>query len=201
MAIAIGTPLGLQFKHTVTSGIISALNRTVKVPTERGQNYMEDLIQTDASINPGNSGGPLINANGEVVGINTIKVTSAEGIGFAIPIEVAKPVIRHFIEEGEFVTPYIGIVGFDKEIARYYKQEKDIQEGVYVVDIDERGPAYKAGIRVDDIITRVGDIKVTKMLELRSAIYSYKVGDRVGIRFIRRGKEHVVEMVLGKKPI
>lgn len=201
MAIAIGTPLGLQFKHTVTSGIISALNRTVKVPTERGQNYMEDLIQTDASINPGNSGGPLINANGEVVGINTIKVTSAEGIGFAIPIEVAKPVIRHFIEEGEFVTPYIGIVGFDKEIARYYKQEKDIQEGVYVVDIDEQGPAYKAGIRVDDIITRVGDIKVTKMLELRSAIYSYKVGDRVGIRFIRRGKEHVVEMVLGKKPI
>jgi S1-C subfamily serine protease len=201
LAIAIGTPLALQFKHTVTSGIISALNRTVQVPTERGQNFMEDLIQTDASINPGNSGGPLINANGEVIGINTIKVSSAEGIGFAIPIDVAKPVIEQIIKDGEFVTPYIGIVGFDKEIARYYKQEKDIQEGVYVVDIDERGPAYKAGLRIDDIITYIGEKKVTKMLELRSAIYSYKVGDKVGIRFLRKGKEHVIEMLLGKKPI
>jgi S1-C subfamily serine protease len=201
IAIAIGTPLGLQFQHTVTSGIISALNRTVQVPTERGQNFMEDLIQTDASINPGNSGGPLINIRGEVVGINTIKVTSAEGIGFAIPVDVAKPVIQHFIQEGHFVTPYIGIVGLDKEIARYYKQDKDIQEGVYVVDIDERGPAYKAGVRIDDIITRVGDKKVTKMLDLRSAIYSYKVGDKVSIEIIRRGNKHTVTMILQRKPI
>jgi serine protease Do len=82
LAIAIGTPLGLQFQHTVTSGIISALNRTVRIPTERGENFMEDLIQTDASINPGNSGGPLINRDGQVIGINTVKVISAEGIGF-----------------------------------------------------------------------------------------------------------------------
>lgn len=199
-AIAIGTPLGLQFQHTVTAGIISALNRTVQVPTERGQNFMEDLIQTDASINPGNSGGPLINIKGEVVGINTIKVTSAEGIGFAIPINVAKPVIRHFLEEGSFVTPYIGIVGFDREMARYLKQNDDIQEGVYVMDIDERGPAYKAGIRVDDIIIRVGDKRVTKMLDLRSAIYSYRVGDEVTIEFIRGRRRHTVRMVLQPKP-
>jgi serine protease Do len=200
LAIAIGTPLALQFKHTVTSGIISALNRTVQVPTERGQNFMEDLIQTDASINPGNSGGPLINANGEVIGINTIKVSSAEGIGFAIPIDVAKPVIEQIIKDGEFVTPYIGIVGFDKEIARYYKQEKDIQEGVYVVDIDERGPAYKAGLRIDDIITYIGEKKVTKMLELRSAIYSYKVGDKVGIRFLRKEKNMLLKCCWGRSP-
>lgn len=199
-AIAIGTPLGLQFQHTVTAGIISALNRTVQVPTERGQNFMEDLIQTDASINPGNSGGPLVNMRGEVVGINTIKVTSAEGIGFAIPINVAKPVIEHFIREGSFVTPYIGIVGFDREMARYFKQDQNIQEGVYVVDIDERGPAYKAGVRVDDIITRVGNRKVTKMLDLRSAIYSYKVGDRVSMEIIRGGKRRTVTMVLQPKP-
>jgi S1-C subfamily serine protease len=199
-AIAIGTPLGLQFQHTVTAGIISALNRTVQVPTERGQNFMEDLIQTDASINPGNSGGPLVNMRGEVVGINTIKVTSAEGIGFAIPINVAKPVIEHFIKEGSFVTPYIGIVGFDREMARYFKQDQNIQEGVYVVDIDERGPAYKAGVRVDDIITRVGNRKVTKMLDLRSAIYSYKVGDRVSMEIIRGGKRRTVTMVLQPKP-
>lgn len=199
-AIAIGTPLGLQFQHTVTAGIISALNRTVQVPTERGQNFMEDLIQTDASINPGNSGGPLVNMKGEVVGINTIKVTSAEGIGFAIPINVAKPVIEHFVNEGSFVTPYIGIVGFDREIARYLKQDNNIQEGVYVMDIDERGPAYKAGVRVDDIIIRVGNKKVTKMLDLRSAIYSYKVGDKVSIEFIRGGKRQTVTMVLHSKP-
>jgi len=199
-AIAIGTPLGLQFQHTVTAGIISALNRTVQVPTERGQNFMEDLIQTDASINPGNSGGPLVNMKGEVVGINTIKVTSAEGIGFAIPINVAKPVIEHFIREGSFVTPYIGIVGFDREMARYVKQDQNIQEGVYVMDIDERGPAYKAGIRVDDIIIRVGDRKVTKMLDLRSAIYSYKVGSKVSIEFMRRGERRNVTMVLQARP-
>ncbi len=200
-AIAVGTPLALQFQHTVTSGIISALNRTVQVPTERGQNYMEDLIQTDASINPGNSGGPLLDLKGEVIGINTIKVASAEGIGFAIPIDVAKPVITHFLNEGTFITPYIGIVGFDKEIARYYKQNKNIQDGVYVVDIDQRGPAYEAGIRIDDIITRVESQKVTKMLELRSAIYSYKVGDRVEIGILRKGKEYTVTMVLEEKPI
>ncbi len=199
-AIAIGTPLGLQFQHTVTAGIISALNRTVQVPTDRGQNFMEDLIQTDASINPGNSGGPLINMKGEVVGINTIKVTSAEGIGFAIPINVAKPVIEHFIKEGSFVTPYIGIVGFDREMARYFKQDQNIQEGVYVMDIDERGPAYKAGVRVDDIIIRVGDKKVTKMLDLRSAIYSYKVGSKVSMEIIRGGERRTITMVLQPKP-
>lgn len=199
-AIAIGTPLGLQFQHTVTAGIISALNRTVQVPTERGQNFMEDLIQTDASINPGNSGGPLINIKGEVVGINTIKVTSAEGIGFAIPINVAKPVIEHFVKEGSFVTPYIGIVGFDREMARYLKQDENIQEGVYVMDIDEQGPAYKAGVRVDDIIIRVGDKKVRKMLDLRSAVYSYKVGSKVSMEIIRGRKKHTVTMVLQPKP-
>ncbi len=200
-AIAIGTPLGLQFQHTVTAGIISALNRTVRVPTSRGENFMEDLIQTDASINPGNSGGPLLNIRGEVVGINTVKVTSAEGIGFAIPIDVAKPIIRHFIEEGSFVTPYIGIVGFDREMASYYNRSNYIDEGIYVVDIDRTGPAYRAGIRVDDIITMVGDQKVSKMLDLRKAIYSYRVGQSVDISIIRNGRQRTVSMTLVEKPV
>lgn len=200
-AIAIGTPLGLQFQHTVTSGIISALNRTVKVPTARGENFMEDLIQTDASINPGNSGGPLLNIKGEIIGINTIKVTSAEAIGFAIPIDVAKPIIEHFIEEGSFTTPYLGIVGFDREMASYYDRNNYIQEGVYVVDMDTTGPAYHAGIRVDDIITMVGDQKVNKMLDLRRGIYSYGVGQNIDIRIIRDGQEIILNMTLVKKPI
>ncbi len=197
--IAIGTPLGLQFQHTVTAGIISALDRTVQVPTELGENFMEDLIQTDASINPGNSGGPLINLSGEVIGINTVKVTSAEGIGFAIPIDVAKPIISHFVEDEEFVTPYIGIVGFDKVMASYYKRDGRLEDGVYVVDIDPRGPAYKAGIRVDDVITRINDRRVTKMLGLRTAIYSYHVGDTVRVTVTRAGQEKTFDMTLEEK--
>lgn len=197
--IAIGTPLGLQFQHTVTAGIISALDRTVQVPTELGRNFMEDLIQTDASINPGNSGGPLINLEGQVIGINTVKVSSAEGIGFAIPIDVAKPIINHFVEDGEFVTPYIGIVGFDKAMASYYKRDSRLEDGVYVVDIDPRGPAYKAGIRVDDVITQINGKRVNKMLGLRTAVYSYHVGDTIRVTVIRAGQEKSFDMTLEEK--
>ena len=122
-AIAIGTPLGLQFQQTTTAGIISALDRTVEVGTERGQNFMEDLIQTDASINPGNSGGPLVNIAGQIIGVNTVKVISAEGIGFAIP-KTWKPVIQRFLDEGEFVTPYLGLWLY-QAIAHYYKKATD----------------------------------------------------------------------------
>lgn len=200
-AIAIGTPLGLQFQHTVTAGIISALNRTVQVPTDRGQNYMEDLIQTDASINPGNSGGPLMNINGEVIGINTVKVASAEGIGFAIPIDVARPIIERFVKEGEFTTPYIGIVGFDKEMASYYKKDGSIKEGVYIVNIDPKGPAYEGGIRVDDIITQIGDQKIRKMLDLRKAVYSYPVGSQVGVTVIRGNDTRKFTITLTEKKV
>ncbi|HZK33699.1 MAG TPA: trypsin-like peptidase domain-containing protein [Bacillota bacterium] len=199
--IAIGTPLGLQFQHTVTAGIISALDRLVKVQTQFGRNFMEDLIQTDASINPGNSGGPLINIDGEVIGINTVKVTSAEGIGFAIPIDVAKPVVDHFIAEGEFTTPYIGIVGFDRIMAKYYKQDGNFREGVYVMDIDPRGPAFRAGIRADDIIISIDDRQVSKMVNLRTAIYSKHVGARVKVTFLRDNQEQTTDMVLEEKEI
>ncbi|HHY81594.1 MAG TPA: PDZ domain-containing protein [Clostridiales bacterium] len=199
-AIAVGTPLGLQFQHTTTAGIISALDRTVEVGTERGQNFMEDLIQTDASINPGNSGGPLVDINGRIIGINTVKVVTAEGIGFAIPINVAKPIIQHFLEEGEFVTPYIGIVGYDKAIAHYYKQTDELVDGVYVVNMDPRGPAYKSGIRVDDIITKVDGKPVTKMLELRIAVYSNHVGDTIKMNVMRDGKEMEFDVKLEEAP-
>jgi len=198
--IAIGTPLSLQFQHTVTSGIVSALHRTINVPTERGENFMEDLIQTDAPINPGNSGGPLLNLRGQVIGINTIKVSEAEGLGFAIPIDVAKPIVEHFLKDGEFVTPFIGIVGFDKKMASYYKQRSNIQDGVYVANIVRESPAYKAGLRIDDIITQIGDQKVKTMLDLRKTLYSYNVGDRVTIRYLRGDREMEVSMILEADP-
>jgi serine protease Do len=118
-----------------------------------------------------------------------VKVISAEGIGFAIPINVAKPVIQRFLDEGEFVTPYLGVVGYDQAIAHYYKKSDGLADGVYVVNIDPRGPAYKAGIQVDDIITKIGDQIVTKMLDLRIAVYSHHVGDTVQVLVIRDGRE------------
>ena len=111
---AIGNPIGFEFQRTVTSGIISGLNRTIKIEEDNKTSYMEDLIQTDATINPGNSGGPLININGEVLGINSVKITSAEGIGFAIPINIIKPIIEKLTNTGEYITPSLGVFAYDK---------------------------------------------------------------------------------------
>ncbi len=180
-AIAIGNPLGLQFQRTVTSGIISALNRTIKIETEGGSNYMEDLIQTDASINPGNSGGPLLNSKGQVVGINTVKVTSAEGIGFAVPINIAVPIINQFIDNGEFVEPYLGVFAYDKEVVPYIDNTKSLDNGVYIANIDDNGPAYKSGLRVGCIITQVDGKVINTMIQLRTYIYSKKPGDTINL--------------------
>ena len=116
---AIGNPLGVEFQRTTTKGIISGVNRTLTFEENGNTIFMEDLIQTDASINSGNSGGPLINKNGEVIGINTVKITTAEGIGFAIPINTIKPVIESFIENDSFNEVKLGIYAYDKEIIKY----------------------------------------------------------------------------------
>jgi len=199
--LAIGTPLGLQFQHTVTAGIISALDRTVQVPTDMGENFMEDLIQTDASINPGNSGGPLIGLNGTVVGINTLKVNTAEGIGFAIPIDVAAPVVDHVRRDGTYETPYLGVVGYDKEIACYYKQCEDLMSGVYVGELDPRGPAAKAGVRGGDVITRIDGGPITKMWEMRKAVYSHKIGEQMALSVHRGGQDQEMTVTLEAKPV
>ena len=199
--IAIGNPLGLQFQRTVTSGIVSALNRTIKLENDKGENYMEDLIQTDASINPGNSGGPLLNGRGEVIGINTVKVESAEGIGFAIPINIATPVINHFIEEGKFKEPYLGVFAYDKELIPYINKELKIEEGIIVVDVDKNGPAYKSGLKEGCIITKLDEQKVNTMLGLRSYLYTKKPNDTVAVTYRIDGKTKTVNIVLTEKNI
>ncbi len=122
---AIGNPIGFEFQRTVTSGIISATNRTIKLEENGSVSYMTDLIQTDATINPGNSGGPLLLPNGEIVGINTVKITSAEGIGFAVPINVVKPVIESFKSVGTFEEAYIGISAYDSNVIPYLSSSND----------------------------------------------------------------------------
>lgn len=198
-AIAIGNPLGLQFQRTVTSGIISALNRTIKIETDEGTNFMEDLIQTDASINPGNSGGPLLNSKGELIGINTVKVTSAEGIGFAIPVNIAVPIIKHYIEDGEFQEPYLGVFAYDKEVLPYLDGSFNLDKGVYVAKVDESGPAYKKGIKVGCIITQVDGQDIYTMMQLRTIIYSKKPGDTINVTHVSNNKTKVVQITLGSK--
>lgn len=177
-AIAIGNPLGLTFQRTVTSGIISAMNRTIG---EAGGMFMEDLLQTDASINPGNSGGPLININGEVIGINTVKVTSAEGMGFAIPINLAKPILKSIEEKGRFVTPIIGIQGIDKQMAGFTKNIK-VEKGIYVYDSITGGSANKQGIKKGDIILSVNGKLINTMIDFKTALYTVGVGNSVALK-------------------
>ncbi len=198
-AIAIGNPLGLQFQRTVTSGIISALNRTIQIDTEQGTNFMEDLIQTDASINPGNSGGPLLNSRGEVIGINTIKVASAEAIGFAIPINLAKPIVNSFIKKGTFDEPYLGLFAYDKEVMPYVDPTLNIDGGVYVARLDAGSPAAASGIKVGDVIKKVDDVNVQTMVDLRTQVYSKNPNDKVTLIVVSDGNEKQVTTTLGKK--
>ena len=196
---AIGNPIGIEFQRTVTSGIISGLDRTIKIEDTNGEVYMEDLIQTDASINSGNSGGPLINEDGEVIGINTVKIISAEGIGFAIPINIIKPVIESYIQNNKFDEAYLGIFAYDTEVNKYLNSNLDFENGIYVVKISTDGPVVRSGLKVGDIITKIDDLNINKMSELRNYIYTKTPGDKVSLIINRNNKEYKIEITLGKR--
>lgn len=185
-AIAIGNPLGLELRGSVTAGVVSALNRSIQLGERKF-----DLIQTDAAINPGNSGGALVNAEGEVVGINSAKiaVSGVEGIGFAIPINAAKPILDELATKGHVVRPYIGASMIDKDIANRYGFDIDIQDGIFVMKVLSGGPADEAGIRPGDIILQFNGEKMHKVIELRSKVSELKVGDRVEVVVLRGGTE------------
>ena len=194
---AIGNPLSMQFQRTVTAGIVSALGRSISIENEDGeQSYMEDLIQTDASINPGNSGGPLINVYGEVVGINTVKVSSAEGMGFAVPINTCIPVIERLKNTGTFRTPYLGLYAYTPEAAKYLGVDKEMEEGLFVAKLDTAGPAFKAGLRYGDIILSINGEKVDTMLSLRTELYKRQSGETIEIEFMRKKSKRTVEVML-----
>ena len=195
---AIGNPIGFEFQRTVTSGIISAVDRTIKIEEEDKTSYMEDLIQTDATINPGNSGGPLINPNGEVIGINSIKIDSAESIGFAIPINIIKPIIQSYKETGNFTEASIGIFSYDKNVIPYLDSRIEFENGNYVVEVIKNSHEEKVGIRTGDIITKIDGITLNKMSELRKYIYTKSPGDEVTLLVQRKGIISPVKIELGK---
>lgn len=201
-AIAIGNALG--YGQSVTTGIVSALNRTVTTQdSQTGETVTNNnLIQTDAAINPGNSGGALLNENGEVIGINSVKYSSTdvEGIGYAIPMSVAKPIIESLIQDGKYTNEnqaYLGIKGGDvsSEMVAY-----GFPQGVYVSSVSAGSGAANAGLQEGDIITAVDSTKISTMTELQSALKSYKAGDKVTLTVARQSgrqyEESKVEVTL-----
>jgi len=195
-SIAIGNPLGVRFERSVTQGIISGLNRSIMV--EEGS-VMEDLIQTDAAINPGNSGGPLINSRGQVIGINTVKA-SAESLGFAIPINITKPITRKIIATGKFVPTYMGITPLDSELLGYYATGIEIQKGIYVYNVRDGAPAAAAGLRAGDIITHINGEEVNTLVKFKSLLYSLNPGDIITVKYINNKTEHTVDIKLVEMP-
>ena len=189
--VAIGNPFGLE--HTITAGIVSAKGRAI------GSGPYDDYIQTDASINPGNSGGPLINMKGEVVGINTAIIASGQGIGFAIPINLAKGIIDQLKESGEVTRGWlgVGIQDLNDELAAYYGVEG--VKGVLVSEVFQGDPAEKAGIRAKDIILKVNDNKVNTSRALSRMVANIKVGDEITIKVLRSGKEKTFNVIISKR--
>jgi len=189
--IAIGSPFGLE--HTVTAGIVSAKGRVI------GSGPYDDFIQTDASINPGNSGGPLLNLKGEVVGINTAIVASGQGIGFAIPVNLARDVIMALKNEGEVTRGWLGVAiqDLNEDMAEYYGLED--KKGVFVADVFEGDPADKAGIKAKDIILEVNGEKIKTSRQLTSMIAGIPVGESASIKILRDGKEKTVKVKIAKR--
>lgn len=199
---AIGNPIGFEFRRTVTSGIISAKNRTIKLEEEDKSSYMTDLIQTDATINPGNSGGPLILANGEVIGINTVKITTAEGIGFAIPVNILKPIIESFKNTGTYEEATIGIYAYDKEVIPYLSGNSNrinFETGIYVAQIIKNGPADNTELKEGDIVTSIDGIELNTMNDLREYIYTKKPNEEVTLKVVRGKLNKDIKLILGKK--
>jgi serine protease Do len=190
LVIAIGNPYGLE--RTVTFGVISALRRSI------GLTQYESFIQTDAPINPGNSGGPLINIRGEVIGINTAIVAEGQGLGFAIPINLAKWVADQLIAKGRVVRGWLGVV--IQEITPEIAETIGVKEGILVAQVAPGSPAERAGLKVGDIIVAVDGEKVREVRDLQFKIMKTPPGTEVTLTIIRRGKEQTIKARVGEMP-
>lgn len=201
-AVAIGNPLGMAFDRSVTQGVISGLNRTITVGSGTDSTTMEGLMQTDASINSGNSGGPLLDKEGQVIGINTAKAASGEGLGFAIPINTVKPVIEEVMKTGTFQKAYMGIGGADMALYLQYYPDQDLgtDTGVYVIQVYPGSPANVAGLKEGDVIVKLEDTEMKTMEQLTRELFSYKPGDQVAISLYREGKLEKLNLTLGTNP-
>lgn len=207
-AIALGSPLGSQYANSVTSGIISSLNRQVVSQNDEGQTVNINAIQTDAAINPGNSGGPLVNMAGQVIGINSSKIVqtesnvSVEGIGFAIPSNDVVNVINQLEKDGKVVRPALGITMVNlsdlstEQVSEIVKVPSSVTQGVVINSVQSSTPADQAGLKKYDVITKIDDTDVSTGVELQSELYKHKVGDTVKITYYRKDKKETVSVKL-----
>jgi serine protease Do len=199
--LAIGNPLGLDLSRTVTQGIVSAVDRSISVATSAGEWEM-NVIQTDAAINPGNSGGALINTEGKVIGINSLKISQngVEGLGFAIPSKDVVPIVNQLIEKGKVDRPYLGVSLADfEQIPEMYLESlpNEVDGGTMVTYLDPNSAAAKAGIKEQDVIVGINDKKVAAASDLRRFMYTeLKTGDQVKLKIYRAGKQMTVKVTL-----
>jgi serine protease Do len=195
IVIAIGNPFGLTGGPTVTTGIISSLNRNIEF--EEG---ILELVQTDAAINPGNSGGPLINTKGEIIAINTAKIPYAHGIGFAVPVNTAKTILKELIQYGKVNRPWLGIstINITNRIARYYRLPTN--EGALVVKVEEYSPAADAGIRPGDIIEEIDKKRIEEITDLSSRIKKKKANENTLLSVNRYGRRFNISVTLENQP-
>jgi serine protease Do len=199
--LAIGNPLGLDLSRTVTQGIVSAIDRSISVSTSAGD-WELNVIQTDAAINPGNSGGALINTNGQLIGINSLKISDSgiEGLGFAIPSNDFLPIVNEIIESGEVERPYMGVSLADlNEVPSGYLQDlpNSVEHGAIVTYIDPNSAAALAGLQQEDIIISINDQEIKASSDLRKYLYSKtKVGDQITLKLYRNGKLTSIQLKL-----
>ena len=195
IAIAVGNPFGLTGGPTVTTGIISSLNRNIEF-----EDGILELVQTDAAINPGNSGGPLVNTNGEIIAINTAKIPYAHGIGFAVPVNTAKTILQELIQYGKVNRPWLGVstIKITSRIASYYRLPTN--EGALVVKVEEYSPAADAGIRQGDIIEEIDEKRIEEITELSSRIKKKKANEKTLLSVNRYGRRFDISVTLENQP-
>lgn len=206
-AIAIGSPLGSEYANTVTQGIVSSLNRHVSLKSEDGQAISTNAIQTDTAINPGNSGGPLINIQGQVIGITSSKIasnggTSVEGLGFAIPANDVKNIIKQLEKDGKVTRPALGIhmvnlTNLSTSDLQKLKLPDNVTSGVAVRSVQKNMPA-NGHLQQYDVITKIDDKAISSTTELQSALYSHSIGDEMTVTYYRNGKEETTKIKLDK---
>ena len=206
-AIAIGSPLGSEYANTVTQGIISSLNRNVSLKSQDGQAISTKAIQTDTAINPGNSGGPLVNIQGQVIGITSSKIasnggTSVEGLGFAIPSNDAQNIIKQLESDGKVTRPALGIqmvnlANIGANDLRKLNIPSSVTSGVVVKSVQSNMPA-SGHLEKYDVITKVDDKEISSSTDLQSALYNHSIGDTIKITYYRNGKEETTTVKLDK---
>jgi S1-C subfamily serine protease len=195
IVLAIGNPFGLTGGPAVTAGIVSSLNRSIQT-----RNGVLELIQTDAAINPGNSGGPLVNTKGEVIAISTANMPYAQGIGFAVPANTAKSILRELIEKGRVTRPWIGIASMKitPQLARYYGLPAN--EGALVAKIEPYSPADDAGLRKGDVIEQIDGSKVEDPTQIASRVRGKQVNERLTLTVNRYGRQLQVPVQVDERP-